>query len=371
MVVAQAPKPRCLVVLCDGTGNEITADGETNVLRLYQLLKKTQRQRVFYDPGVGTAGSTEDWARWKANTERVLGLLTGYGLDNNVLDAYRFLLHEYRKGDDIVLFGYSRGAYTVRVLAGFINAVGLLHPDQQHLTEYAFAAYKQISEEGGFSQVRRFERILRPRRPSIRLLGLWDTVSSILVPRKDRFYLPARRQLAYTERNPSVQQVLHALALDERRRMFRPYLWREDQPYWGGPFNNGDEQAQLIQQLWFPGVHSDVGGGRSDADSGLAKLSLQWMLEQTGDLLELNQRLLKRLVLGEHPDYSAPNPLAPIHDSLSSAWKTLEYLPSLRLRGALPRGKPRELPEGAELHPSVKLRAQHDPSYRPSNIDVE
>lgn len=377
-------RPRRLVILCDGTGNQI-ASAQSNVLRLYQVLKKSTQQRVYYDPGIGTVDSSEDWIRWKANTERVLGLVTGYGLDTNVLNAYQFLLSEYKASDELYFFGFSRGAYTVRVLAGFINAIGLLHTDQQHLQRYAFGAYKRISEDGRFDNVRLFERILRPRRPPIKFLGLWDSVSTILVPRSDRLYLPARRQLAYTARNPSVEIVCHALAVDERRRMFRPYLWSDGQEYWGGPFKPKDSAAitaQKTSQVWFPGVHSDVGGGYPEQESGLAKLSLQWMVEQLNGLLEINQATFNRIVLGESKTHVAPDAMAPMHNSMNRGWHALEYLPKMAkhkefqkgrepLGCYLPLAEPRCIPAHTELHKSVRIRMVENESYRPENVDCE
>ena len=384
LAVAAKRTPRKLVVLCDGTGNQIDSS-QSNVLRLYRVLSKSAGQRVFYDPGIGTAGSSEDWVRWKSNTERVLGLATGYGLDENVLNAYRFLLREYRPGDELYFFGFSRGAYTVRVLAGFINAIGLLHSDQQHLLSYAYNAYKRISDKNSFDDVRQFERILRPHRPTIRFLGLWDTVSTILVPRKDRFYLPATRQLAYTERNPSVQQVCHALAIDERRRMFRPYLWKQEQEYWGGPFptkNKEQVTAQQVQQVWFPGVHSDIGGGYTEQESGLAKLSLVWMVEQLGDLLGFSQRGLNQHAHGKGKGFIEPSALADIHNSMNKGWSALEYLPKASrhredatrrtlLGWYLPGNEPRLLPSDAQLHSSVGQRMRECSRYRPANVLAE
>ena len=117
--------PRRIVICCDGTGNEIKQN-ESNVLKFYRVLKESDDQIGFYDPGVGTISNSGAWARWKNKAKGVFGLATGYGLDGNVLDAYRFLLRHYEDGDQIYLLGFSRGAHTVRVLAGFINMVGLL-----------------------------------------------------------------------------------------------------------------------------------------------------------------------------------------------------------------------------------------------------
>src|SRR4051812_43667411 len=119
---------RNLIVCCDGTSNEIDAN-LTNVLKLYRILEKDEEQRVFYDPGVGTIAQLATWGRLKQKLVEVLGLATGYGLDDNILDAYRWLCINYRAGDQLFLFGFSRGAYTVRALAGLMNMIGLLTAD--------------------------------------------------------------------------------------------------------------------------------------------------------------------------------------------------------------------------------------------------
>src|SRR5262245_63006673 len=112
-------EPRKIVILCDGTGNEIS-ENISNVLKLYRCLRKTEkthpRQLVFYDPGVGTLSKPDPWHKFKQNLDLVLGLATGYGLDDAVLHGYEFLVEHYEEGDEIYLLGFSRGAYTVRVL---------------------------------------------------------------------------------------------------------------------------------------------------------------------------------------------------------------------------------------------------------------
>ena len=129
---AAGAEPKNLVICCDGTGNEIS-ENISNVLKLYRCLRKTDktapRQMVFYDPGVGTVTEPSTWNRWKADIHLVLGLATGYGLDDNVLAAYCFLVQHYAPGDRIYLFGFSRGAYTVRALAGLIHKIGLIAPE--------------------------------------------------------------------------------------------------------------------------------------------------------------------------------------------------------------------------------------------------
>ena len=127
---------RNIIICCDGTGNEIS-ENISNVLKLYRCLRKTEktqpRQLVFYDPGVGTLERPDPWHKLKQDFNAILGLATGYGLDDNVLAAYSFLVHHYQAGDAIYLFGFSRGAYTVRVLAGLIHKVGLITPEQVNL----------------------------------------------------------------------------------------------------------------------------------------------------------------------------------------------------------------------------------------------
>lgn len=375
--------PTRLVICCDGTGNEID-DNHSNVLKLYRVLKRNSSQRVFYDPGIGTLGASSDWARLRQNTEKFLSLALGLGLDRNVLRAYRFLVRHYRDGDKIYLYGFSRGAYTVRILAGMINSIGLLAPEQCHLAGYALVSYKRITEENSFGGVRLFEKTLRATRPPIRFLGLWDTVSSVIVPRRDRLYVPSLRQLAYTKRNPSVEIVRHAVAIDEKRRMFRPYLWTENQDYWGGPFPSNNPVPQDVQQLWFAGCHSDIGGGYPELESGLAKLALEWMIDESPPELEFSTQSVNQVVRGQpragsQSNYAKPDALGPSHRSLRGAWQLLEWLPkSVKHRSQadkkdflgyyLPRGELRHIDASAAIHPTVIERRNGNIGYAPANL---
>ena len=133
--MAKGKKGRRLIVCCDGTGNEIK-ENQSNVLKFYRCLKKDIPEQIaFYDTGIGTISNSGAWAAFKNKAKGVFGLATGYGLDDNILDAYRFLIEHHQDGDEIYLFGFSRGAYTVRVLAGLINLVGIPHNNQRHLAE--------------------------------------------------------------------------------------------------------------------------------------------------------------------------------------------------------------------------------------------
>ncbi len=139
-----------IVICCDGTGNEIS-ENISNVLKLYRTLRKTEkttpRQMVFYDPGVGTLARSNPWKKLVQDASAIFGLATGYGLDDNVLDSYEFIVDNYADGDAIYLFGFSRGAYTVRVLAGLIHKIGLISKQQVNLAGSGLTAYKQFSSD--------------------------------------------------------------------------------------------------------------------------------------------------------------------------------------------------------------------------------
>lgn len=325
-----------LVICCDGTGNEIK-ENESNVLKFYRLIKKENtgtEQIAFYDTGVGTISESDAWSRFKSKASGIFGLITGYGLDSNVLDAYQFLSDHYEEDDEIYLLGFSRGAYTVRVLAAFIHMVGILKPENRNLMRYAFTTYKQASENDDYGAAWKINEVLDSHRPTIRFMGCWDTVGSVIIPRPDRLYLPSLEELAFTKVNPSVQTFRHALAIDEKRRMFRVYPWENNQPYKSNPFVKDDNaEQQDCKQHWFIGVHSDIGGGYPEAESGLAKIPLAWMVnEAKQNGLEFRTEMVKRLVEGRNPKnatriYSAPDANAKLHNSMTWGWKVLEYLP--------------------------------------------
>ncbi len=297
---------RNIVILCDGTGNEISQN-ISNVLKLYRCLRKTEktqpRQLVFYDPGVGTLERPDPWHRLRQNFNAILGLATGYGLDDNVLAAYAFLVENYQDGDQIYLFGFSRGAYTVRVLAGLIHKVGLIAPQQVNLAGSGLIAYKQFSsdvapqfhgnlhatdagDEDGplaaspFDNAAQFARITSSRWPTIKFVGVWDTVASVIVPRPDRLYWPSLEELAFTLQNPSVQIFRQAISIDERRCMFRLKKWDDPQTFAHNRFNDAHSEPQDIKQVWFAGVHADIGGGYPEIESGLSKYPLLWMIDE-------------------------------------------------------------------------------------------
>lgn len=403
---------RNIVVCCDGTGNEIS-ENISNVLKLYRCLRKTEkttpRQLVFYDPGVGTLARPDPWHKLKQDFSAIMGLATGYGLDDKVLQSYQFLVHTWQPGDEIYLFGFSRGAYTVRVLAGLIHKIGLIAPEQANLAGSGLTSYKQFSSDnqpsiqaelkaltdGGVEpapadkddQAAQYARILSTRWPTVRFVGVWDTVASVIVPRPDRLYLPSLEELAYTLQNPSVQTFRQAISIDERRCMFRLKKWDAPQVYQTNRFSKTNNSApQDILQVWFAGVHSDIGGGYPEKDSGLSKYPLLWMIDEAVKCgLAVDQRTVNQLAWGRPRKsspfhYVAPNVDGELHNSLHGAWWLLEFIPKsakykewperkVALGFYIPDAEPRVIPDDAFIHESV-IKRMADPvmQYKPVNF---
>lgn len=382
---------RNLVVLCDGTGNELggaLSDEASdirisNVLKLYRIAEKGQRQLVYYAPGVGTVGRVDWLYRSKQKVLAVLGLATGYGLDANVLGAYRFLVDNWQEGDRIFIFGFSRGAWTARVLAGFLHLIGLVRPSQINMCDNALATYKRAGAAKKLPIAWHFAKVIGSRFPTVHFIGVWDTVASVLVPRADRAWIPSLETLPYTKSNPSVAIFRHALALDERRRMFRVAPWAQPQPFVPNRFEPSDRQDQDIEQRWFPGVHSDIGGGYREDESALSKRPLIWMIEEAsraglritrGNLLKYAKG--EGLAADEHL-YVAPDASAKMHNSLSWGWKPLEIIPKrtkyrqwkrFSLFGLyLPWAEPRPVNHEHVYDEMVHERLREVETYRPPN----
>ena len=387
-----------IVICCDGTGNQVEGN-LSNVLKLFRILHKNDGQRVYYNPGIGTIGTADPWTRLTQNTKGVFELATGYGLDDEILSAYRFLGENYQKDDRIFLFGFSRGAYTVRALAGFIHMIGLLPPDQLNIANYALSAYKKVGEQHDFQSGWHFGHVTGARSIIIDFVGVWDTVASMFVPRWDRgIPVPTLQMLPYTRTNPSVKVFRHAKALDERRRMFRLNRWTEPQSFIANPFDKTTPAVdQDIKQVWFAGVHADIGGGYPEEESGLSKFPLNWMIDEAVKYgLDINTRTRNHLGLGQNdPDaretFVKPDAGATLHVSLTAAWWPLEWIPKnvkyeewkrrLKLDGFyIPDAEPRplklidlythtEIEETVpRVHQSVFDRMNMMPDYRPVNL---
>ncbi len=290
---------RNLILLSDGTGNSSAKLFKTNVWRLYEALELDGgRQMAIYDDGVGSSSN-----KYLA----MLGGAFGFGLKRNVLRLYRFVCRNYRDGDAICGFGFSRGAFTIRVLVGLINSQGLVPPgDEKTLkraVKQAYRAYRAAGYEqryglawlgrgardawlGLWYRVRGFppydrarNRLFRAGEQPVRFLGLWDTVDAYGLPideltdAVDKWIWP----LKFDERRlcPLVVRACHALSVDDERTTFHPVMWDEKNE----PRNaTGTIAGERISQVWFAGVHANVGGGYSD--DRLAHVSLLWIMEE-------------------------------------------------------------------------------------------
>lgn len=389
-----------IVICCDGTGNQVEGN-LSNVLKLFRIVHKNEYQRVYYNPGIGTIGTDDSWTRLTQNTKGVFELATGYGLDAEILGAYRFLAEHYQKDDRIFLFGFSRGAYTVRALAGFMHIIGLLPPDQLNIANYGLSAYKKVGEQADFQLAWHFGHVTGAQPITIDFVGVWDTVASMIVPRWDRgIPIPSLQTLPYTRTNPSVKVFRHAKAIDERRRMFRLNRWKDPQSFID-PF---DKSAPTIdqdsKQVWFSGVHADIGGGYPEEESGLSKFPLNWMIDEAVKYgLDINTSMRNRLALGQNDPgareiFVKPDALAKLHVSLTAAWRPLEWIPKrtkyeewkwrLKLDGFyIPDGEPRPFKlidpytqteiekKVPRVHKSVFDRIDMLPDYRPINLISE
>lgn len=322
-------KERKRIVVCsDGTWNDPEDDYPTNVLRFARAVKPIAfdgvKQVVFYDWGVGSYYA------------KVRGGTSGLGMMKNIQDGYRFIVQNYRPGDDLFLFGFSRGAYTIRSLAGMLNNCGILKRVNAHQIPDAFKFYKKRSARPGSPQARawRKARSLSPERGIVRFVGVWDTVGALGVPTRVLAFVEESDLFFDPEIGSNVKVARHAVSIDEKRRDFRPTLWT--------PKGGVD-----VRQVWFAGVHSDVGGGYSPNKKGklLSDIPLAWMANEAESCgLEFETHLYVKSKL---------DPLAPAHKSHKGFFKVLG-------------SNPRTIPPDALLHSSVKKRYQTgDYSSRP------
>jgi uncharacterized protein (DUF2235 family) len=355
--------PKNIVICCDGTNNQFAGD-YTNVIRTYRVSRQNAEQTAFYDPGVGTM--PEPW--WTSQLGKrwamLKGLAFGSGFLANIEDAYRFLMERYQSGDIVFLFGFSRGAYTARALAGMLHSVGLLRVGTQNLIRYAQRYWQKDfgPESPGGKLCAEFKATLSRECP-VHFIGVWDTVGSV-------GFINNFRTFPFTYRNPDVAHVRHAVSIDERRRCFRKNLMAPA------------EANQDVKNVWFAGVHADVGGGYPADQASLAKLTFEWMMREAQQCgLDLDpdacERELRRI--GAPPD-----PCGMLHTSLKGAWWLVELLPDRRYSFEdhqrhwhfLKVNEPRNVLQNATesfvyLHRSVIDRLQRCEGYRPANLPHE
>lgn len=302
-----------IVVCADGTWNRVekASSGKhlsTNVAKLAAALLPVDahgtRQELCYLEGVGTD-------RW----EWFRGGAFGLGISRVIRRAYEFVISRYVPGDELWMFGFSRGAFTVRSLAGLIRNSGVLREDHRDRISDAMKLYKdRYSDTAPDAPRARIFRNSYSYEPPIKLIGVWDTVGSLGVPFMNQ-WLARMFGIAWqfhdTKLSRSVENAYHALAIHERRSDFQPTLWEQQ----GGhaPAN------QVLQQIWFSGVHCDVGGGYCEA--GLSDISLLWMADRAA-----SQGLGFREDFLMDRNWIAPNEKEKIHDSFRFPFSLLDLI---------------------------------------------
>lgn len=370
-----------IAIFCDGTWNSPNQTQPTHVHRLFEATVARTDQRPVYVPGVGTGGK---WAsRFGRLLNKVGGGAFGWGLNGTIKQAYRALAMLYKPGDSIMIFGFSRGAYTARSLAGMIRKVGIIENPTAARVDAAFDVYRLRGPENhpDSPAVITKRRALSPRfatsakemiwrkdhpleQPEpephlvqVDFLGIWDTVGALGIPpsilgpiawlwnRKYRFH--------DTRLSGLVKSARHAVALDERRVFYRPSLWDNlEQNLIDDGLNKGDRSAtRPYQQIWFIGTHGVVGG--SGVTRGLTAVTLDWMAEGARAAgLELKD---DPPLLDHDPD--------PAVDSLELTEVSLIY----RLAGSMLdwRKGPGHL---VDLHSSADVRITGRGDYRPLSL---
>ncbi len=307
-----------IVICCDGTWNYPDQVSPTNVVKVALALADRDStgvvQRAFYNAGVGTRSG-----------ERLLGGAIGYKLSANVRECYRFLVENYERGDELYFFGFSRGAFTARSTAGLVRNSGILRPEHRNRIDDAYQIYRA---RGGQAHPRGtratlFRRSFSQETP-IHFIGVWDTVGALGIPGLGQRWatlVNRRWQFHDTDLSTTVRLAYQALAMDEERGPFVPTLW------------NRQEGAghQVLEQVWFPGVHSDVGGGYEDCS--LAEIPMLWLVDRAARAgLEFRDGHFS----GARPDddraaedaraagrWVNPHPAAPPHDSRRGIYRLM------------------------------------------------
>lgn len=321
---------------------------ETNVQKIFEAICKKIKndkgkeihQVKYYDEGIGAEGTP--WSK-------TIDGATGKGIDDNIKDIYKFIVWNYEPGDELFLFGFSRGAYTARSLAGLIRNCGILKNNDLRLIDLAYEIYRNNGEEAykpdGTEAIRFREKYCHPLE-RIKFIGVWDTVGSLGIPvRAFQWINKNKYQFHDTTLSSLVENAYQALAIDERRSNFKPTLWQTSNRVKAG------HVSQIMEQVWFTGVHSNIGGGYPD--TGLSDLTLEWMIKNA-----------IKCGLGFDSDYLLneikPNMLGKKYDSKTGIFSLLpDYLrPVLKTDHA-----------DESIDESVWERMRALPSYRPENIN--
>jgi uncharacterized protein (DUF2235 family) len=337
-----------LILCCDGTWNSADQARNgvpcpTNVVKLgFRVAKRaahgTVPQIVYYDEGVGSGNSLD----------RLSGGAFGRGLEENIYEAFRFLVANYEPGDELYVFGFSRGAFTARSIVGMIRKCGILsRKSMRHYCD-ALSLYRDDHhpDSDGPKKFRHDHCVCGNENINVKFIGVWDTVGSLGIPLRGLRSLTRKKyQFHDTELSSVVEYAYHALAIDERRAPFEPTLWHYE-----------PKPGQTVEQVWFCGAHSDVGGGYPT--TGLSDLALQWMIEKAqGTGLEFDDTATNSYPL-------SPNALGELHNSKSGLYRA-----TIGIDRPIGRSSDNTKPDPTQsLHSSVLTRWDNDPSYRPPTL---
>lgn len=331
--------PKKIAVSFDGTWNtpdqnQDDGDESTNVWKLHDAIlpedKKRGRQDKWYEKGVGT--------KWY---NKLRGGAFGVGLSKKIQEGYQYLVETFEDGDQIYIFGFSRGAYSARSLVGFIRNAGLLKPEHVKRVSEAYSLYR-TRDDGADSENARFFREKFARETTIHFIGVWDTVGALGIPVESfDWFNKAYYQFHDTELSGIVKNAFHAVAVDEHRKTYQCTLW--------DPI---EKPNQTMEQVWFCGAHANVGGGY--ANNRLSDVTLRWMMEKAQQQgLNLDQNKFPAVSRGMPPITDS------YKDFMGGAYSRLEPR-YFRTIGATVFGQ-------EQIDDSVARRARHDPNYRPKN----
>ncbi|KAF8257840.1 hypothetical protein EI94DRAFT_1774333 [Lactarius quietus] len=388
-------KPRTLVLCFDGTTNQYNGT-DTNVVKLYSMLRKdrVEEQLTYYQAGIGTyfqPGVVSPLFQWGA---QIMDEAIAWYLYQHVQDGYQFLMQNYNVGDKVLLFGFSRGAYTARALAGMLHKVGLLSKDNTEQIPFAYKMYKTSNND----KLAKGFKAAFSREVPIDFVGVWDTVASVGVI--------MGKTLPFVGVNSTIRVFRQALALDEHRTKFQPNFFHRAAPKTPAT-KDGDKKSKSAQdtaggetdeqydtnekEVWFVGCHTDVGGGSTpDTDAyAVADIPLRWMLQEIvqaecGIQFDYDASLNGASLPTSGEMLALPHPrlptrqTEPIHDQLKAlpVWWLLEIIPTSYTyqnmknnwitKWSIHLGRGRYVPPEPKFHESVRLRMQ-DPKlkYKP------
>lgn len=329
------------IILCaDGTWNTPHGDSatavDTNVRKLYCALTSGPSQLKYYDSGVGTDGTPID---------HLSGGAMGEGLFQKVQDCYQFLSYVHDPDDTIFVLGFSRGAYTARSVAGMIAGFGVPKVNLDNMTvKKIFAAYREPDPGKKDALKKGLNTEYGMRAVKIQMVGVWDTVGALGIP---GIFFNAFNHKRYgfldTTLHPDVAHAYHAVSIDEHRAQFKPTLWTKPD----GSFRPNDDQ---VQQVWFAGAHSDVGGGYEDCR--LSDITLSWMMHKA-----------KENGLMFDPKAEAECLTPPLGDACGDTHDEWKFVP-----WGIPEH--RQVPPASAMSNSVEMRLAGKADYQPENLTL-